>query len=29
MWVCGKAFLLFEFARAFPGVRSAGIDISR
>jgi protein-L-isoaspartate(D-aspartate) O-methyltransferase len=26
---CGKGFLLYEFARAFPGVRVAGLDISR
>lgn len=26
---CGKGFLLFEFTRAFPGVRTAGLDISR
>jgi protein-L-isoaspartate(D-aspartate) O-methyltransferase len=26
---CGKGFLLFEFTRAFPGVRTVGLDISR
>jgi protein-L-isoaspartate(D-aspartate) O-methyltransferase len=26
---CGKGFLLFEFARAIPGLRTAGLDISR
>jgi SAM-dependent methyltransferase len=26
---CGKGFLLFEFTRAFPGVSTAGIDVSR
>jgi protein-L-isoaspartate(D-aspartate) O-methyltransferase len=26
---CGKGFLLFEFTRAFPGVRAVGLDISR
>lgn len=26
---CGKGFLLYEFTRAFPGVRIAGLDISR
>lgn len=25
---CGKAFLLYEFTRAVPGVEAAGIDIS-
>jgi protein-L-isoaspartate(D-aspartate) O-methyltransferase len=25
---CGKGFLLFEFARAIPGLRTVGLDIS-
>ena len=26
---CGKGFLLFELARAFPGVSTLGVDVSR
>ena len=26
---CGKGFLLFEFTRSLPGVRTVGLDISR